>query len=76
MARKPTRRRMTLRAYARHRGCQPSAVSAALASGRLSAWSCRRSRDGWTWAIDPERADAQWEANTYPDWGGDRRGAP
>jgi hypothetical protein len=74
MARMPTRR-MTLREYARHRGCQPSAVSAALESGRLTGWSCRRSPDGRTWEIDPDRADEQWQANTYPEWGGDRRGS-
>ncbi|MBF0260445.1 MAG: hypothetical protein HQL97_01235 [Magnetococcales bacterium] len=47
---------ITLRAYARHRGCAPNAVSKAIATGRIS-----RESDG---LIDPVKADAEWERNT------------
>jgi hypothetical protein len=47
---------MTLREYARHRGCAPSSVHKAIASGRIT-----RGADG---LIDSEEADRQWTANT------------
>jgi pyruvate/2-oxoglutarate dehydrogenase complex dihydrolipoamide acyltransferase (E2) component len=49
---------MSYRAYARHRGVSPEAVSKAVKTGRITAGP-----DG---KIDPEAADRQWEANTDP----------
>lgn len=49
---------MSYRAYARHRGVSPEAVSKAVKAGRITTGS-----DG---KIDPERADREWEANTDP----------
>lgn len=46
---------LSLRAYARHRGCDEKAVRKAIAEGRISAI------DG---KIDPEVADIQWAKNT------------
>lgn len=50
---------MSRRAYAAHRGVSETAVRKALATGRISLGS-----DGKT--IDPELADAQWDAQTDP----------
>ena len=47
---------LSRRAYARHRGCNESAVRKAIAAGRISVEA-----DG---TIDPEKADAAWAANT------------
>ena len=47
---------LSRRAYARHRGCDESAVRKAIAAGRISVEA-----DG---TIDPEKADAAWAANT------------
>lgn len=47
---------MGLREYARHRGCVPSAVSKALATGRI-----KLEEDG---KIDPVKADQAWLLNT------------
>lgn len=49
---------MSIEQYAKHRGCQPRAVSVALARGRIS-----RGADGW---IDSDQADKDWAANTNP----------
>ena len=49
-------RMMTLRGYARHRGCSLAAVQQARADGRIEVGP-----DG---LIDPVPADAAWEANT------------
>lgn len=49
---------MSYRAYARHRGVSPEAVSKAVKAGRITAGP-----DG---KIDPKRADREWEANTDP----------
>lgn len=49
---------MSYRAYARHRGVSPEAVSKAVKAGRITV-----NADG---RIDPEVADRQWEANTDP----------
>lgn len=49
---------MSYRAYARHRGVSPEAVSKAVKTGRITAGP-----DG---KIDPKRADREWEANTDP----------
>lgn len=47
---------LSRRAYARHRGCDEKAVRKALGEGRI-----HEEADG---KIDPERADAEWAANT------------
>lgn len=49
---------MSYRAYAKHRGVSPEAVSKAVRTGRITATT-----DG---KIDPDKADRQWEANTDP----------
>ena len=46
----------SIRAYARHRGCDEKSVRNAIKAGRITKES-----DG---TIDPDKADAQWEANT------------
>jgi hypothetical protein len=48
---------MSLRAYAKHRGCALNAVQAAIKAGRIS-WG------GKGTLIDSELADNQWSANT------------
>ena len=53
---------MTISQYARHRGCVPSAVHKAIASGRISYLEDARGR-AW---IDPKTADREWRENT--DW--------
>jgi len=53
---------MSRRAYARHRGCSEKAVRKAIGAGRITL-----EPDG---SIDPEKADAQWVANTDPSRGG------
>ena len=65
-------RRLSLRAYARYRDVAPSAVHLAIKYGRLTSWSCRRGSDGWSWEIDPVRADREWVRNTDPYVGGRR----
>lgn len=50
--------RLTLTDYAKHRGCYPRAVEAAIHAGRI-----RREPDGM---IDSEQADLDWAANTSP----------
>ena len=47
---------LSIRGYARHRGCSETAVRKALATGRIA-----KEPDG---TIDPEKADAAWAANT------------
>ena len=47
---------LSIRAYARHRGCSEKAVRKAIAAGRITKES-----DG---TIVPAKADAEWEANT------------
>ena len=49
---------MGIREYARYRGVAPSAVSKAIASGRIT-----KEPDG---SIDPAKADAAWGRNTSP----------
>ncbi len=49
---------MSYRAYARHRGVSPEAVSKAVKTGRITT--------GVDGKIDPKRADREWEANTDP----------
>ena len=56
---------MTGREYARHRGCEPSAVRQAIKAGRISA-SVKRDAAG-DYSIDPKRADLEWAATTYAD---------
>lgn len=48
---------MSQRAYARHRGCSPGTVNAAVQSGRISTTKGK---------IDPRRADGEWSQNTDP----------
>ena len=50
---------LSLREYARHRGCDPKAVRTALQSGRITA-----EREGKEWRIDAVKADAEWDENT------------
>ena len=47
---------VSLRAYARHRGCSLTAVQKAIRGGRITP-----EPDG---TIDPGKADAEWSANT------------
>jgi hypothetical protein len=56
---------MSLRAYARHRGCALNAVQQAIRAGRLSK-SVKRDAEGG-YSIDPKRADVEWEASTLSD---------
>jgi len=49
---------MSLRAYAKRRGCAMSAVQKAIRTGRITTTA-----DG---KIDPAQADAEWEQNTVP----------
>ena len=49
-------KRQSIRAYGRHRGCDEKSVRNAIKVGRITKES-----DG---TIDPDKADAQWEANT------------
>jgi len=58
--------RLSLRAYARHRGCALNAVQQAISAGRLSSKSVTKSPDG-TYSVDPKRADIEWAASTYAD---------
>lgn len=51
-----------LRAFARARGVSPTAVSKAIATGRLKS----AEKIGSRWAIDLEAATAEWNANTDP----------
>jgi len=57
---------MSLRAYAKHRGCSVEAVSNAIKRGRLSA-SVGRSEVGHPKILDLAKADAEWKASTYAD---------
>jgi hypothetical protein len=50
---------LSLRQYAKHRGCDPKAVRTALQSGRITAL-----QEGKEWRIDAAKADAQWDRNT------------
>lgn len=56
--------RIGLRAYARLRGCSPSAVSRAIKEGRITK-AVRRDKNGNP-KIDPVIADKEWAANTDP----------
>lgn len=49
---------MSLRTYAKHRGCGMSAVQKAIQSGRITPTADGR--------IDPVQADAEWGQNTVP----------
>lgn len=49
---------MSYRAYARHRGVSPEAVSKAVETGRITVNANGK--------IDPKKADREWEANTDP----------
>ena len=57
-------KRIGLRAYARHRGCSPSAVTRAIKDGRI-AKAVRRDKKGYP-KIDPVAADREWAAHTDP----------
>jgi hypothetical protein len=58
---------VSLRAYARHRKCQPAAVSVAAHAGRLVK-SVRKDATGRVSAINVEVADQEWAANSdYTD---------
>jgi hypothetical protein len=57
-----TERWMSLREYARRRGCSLYAVQTAIATGRVTA--VRRDDNGRVIAIEAIAADAQWAANT------------
>lgn len=54
---------LSLKAYARHRGCSQSAVQRAIRDGRIR--SATRDGRGW-WKIDANAADQEWDANTHP----------
>src|SRR5690606_425861 len=55
---------MTCRAYAKRRGGSAEAVSKAISSGRLR--ESVTMIGGAPKIIDPDLADAEWEANTQP----------
>jgi hypothetical protein len=65
-------RRLTLTEYARRRGVTKSAVSQALARGRLTAWSCQWDERRQCYRIDVTRADDEWRRRTFEGWGGRR----
>jgi phage terminase Nu1 subunit (DNA packaging protein) len=54
---------MSLRAYARHRGCSLNAVQTAIRAGRLQESVTRNDR-GQPKIANPELADREWEATT------------
>lgn len=56
---------ISLRAYARKRGCRLSAVQKAIESRRVHGEAIREEGERVT-GIDPELADKQWAANTDP----------
>ncbi|HQT38703.1 MAG TPA: hypothetical protein PK231_04700 [Acidocella sp.] len=53
--------KLSLRAYAEHRGCDPKTVRQALAAGRIHG-----EKRGHSWLIDPVAADRQWADRTHP----------
>lgn len=55
--------RLTMAAYARHRGCTPRAVRKAIDAGRLAA-SVKLDGPGGRPTIDAELADREWEQKT------------
>lgn len=57
---------LSIRAYARQRGCTMQAVRVAIEAGRLSACLVRDHR-GKAKIADPVLADKEWEANTRHD---------
>lgn len=54
---------MSLRAYAKRRGCTPMAVSVAVKDGRLK-FSVTRDATGAPKIKDPDLADREWQENT------------
>ena len=67
----PAARLISKSEYARHRGCQPGAVTAAIGTGRITTVI----KDGKE-LIDPEVADIQWERNTRTQMRNGRAGQP
>lgn len=67
----PAARLISKSEYARHRGCQPGAVTAAISTGRITTVI----KDGKE-LIDPEVADIQWERNTRTQKRNGRAGQP
>ncbi|TAH39282.1 MAG: hypothetical protein EYC70_00420 [Planctomycetota bacterium] len=61
--RQPPSDALSLRGYARHRGCAPNAVHRAIVSGRIASAVTRDGRHVW---INVEAADAAWDRNTDP----------
>lgn len=57
---------ISCRAYAKHRGVTPMAVSVAISSGRLSPPAVVRDENGQPKIADVALADAQWARNTDP----------
>jgi hypothetical protein len=58
--------RISLRAYAKRRGCVLRAVQNAIESGRIAAASTRDPVTGYLNGVDPELADRLWARNTDP----------
>ena len=56
---------LSLRAYAKHRGCTLRAVQEAIAAGRLSKSLVRAGT--WKRVRDAAAADSEWQATTYSD---------
>lgn len=56
-----TDEKLSLRAYAKHRGCDPKTVRQALEAGRIQG-----EKRGNSWLIDPAIADRQWNDRTHP----------
>ena len=57
---------LSVRAYARHRGCAPTAVDQAIRAGRL-VLSIVRDEAGHPKIADPALADREWKASTRAD---------
>lgn len=57
---------ISLRAYARHRGCTLRAVQKAIESKRIPESAIARQPDGRLAGVDPVAADIAWAANTDP----------
>jgi hypothetical protein len=57
---------ISLRAYARRRGCELGAVQKAISSGRIAKAATRDPATGRLAGVDPDLADELWARNTDP----------
>ena len=56
-------KKLSMAAYARHRGVSRKAVDKAIAEGRIPRTAAKKNRRGH-WEIDVAKADVEWAANT------------